>query len=287
MTGLKALLLWGQANREGNGCFQGPGAIPHGGLARMGRNRGSKFSAMSRYGPKAQNAPPLNGFTLIELLAVIAIISLLVSILLPSLKKARDFAKTAVCLSQMKQQGLAIPMYRMDNDDRWPPLITVNDGGLWWVSNGTSIVGFKICWMDVLLPYLGEAPGVFDAPAADFDPAKEWSAWPPRDTSLPAGYGYNYRLDQSAAKDTKRCLSELPQVVCALEEYQVYPYWEGANIWRMDNLKFPHHVTGQMADFGGGHLQREGKGNILFADSHAEPRSIYDPIWLTPADYYP
>ncbi|MBI4580927.1 MAG: type II secretion system protein [Planctomycetes bacterium] len=43
------------------------------------------------------------GFTLIEVLVVVAIIALLVSILLPSLKAAREQARSAVCLSNLKQ----------------------------------------------------------------------------------------------------------------------------------------------------------------------------------------
>ena len=53
-------------------------------------------------------------FTLIELLVVIAIISLLVSILLPSLTKARDLAKRVACMSNLKNIGLGMAMYRQD-----------------------------------------------------------------------------------------------------------------------------------------------------------------------------
>jgi prepilin-type N-terminal cleavage/methylation domain-containing protein len=58
-----------------------------------------------------------SGFTLIELLVVIAIIALLVSILLPSLNKARELAKAAVCSSQLKGLNLAISLYAEENDD--------------------------------------------------------------------------------------------------------------------------------------------------------------------------
>ncbi len=60
------------------------------------------------------------GFTLIELLVVIAIIALLVSILMPSLAKARDLARQSVCLSQLKQIGLSVHVYSQDFSDKLP-----------------------------------------------------------------------------------------------------------------------------------------------------------------------
>ena len=55
-------------------------------------------------------------FTLIELLVVIAIIALLVSILLPSLAKAKDLAKAAMCGSQTRNMALAFLVYREEWD---------------------------------------------------------------------------------------------------------------------------------------------------------------------------
>jgi prepilin-type N-terminal cleavage/methylation domain-containing protein len=60
------------------------------------------------------------GFTLIELLVVVAIIALLISILLPSLARARELAKRAVSRANMRGIGQSCYIYANDNRERFP-----------------------------------------------------------------------------------------------------------------------------------------------------------------------
>ena len=63
----------------------------------------------------------LNNFTLVELLVVIAIIGILISILMPSLVAAKESAKTAVCLNNQKNIGIAFKAYATRNNHNMVP----------------------------------------------------------------------------------------------------------------------------------------------------------------------
>ena len=84
-----------------------------------------------------------SGFTLIELLVVIAIIALLVSVVLPALRAAKNAAKDTICLNHLNQIGKGALIYAEENDQYIPK------------NAGTAHAVNKF-WMLVFAPYCGE-----------------------------------------------------------------------------------------------------------------------------------
>ena len=100
----------------------------------------------NRQRPSCHDWRQLAGFTLIELLVVVAIIALLVSILVPSLSRAREQAKSAVCKSNFKQIFLGVMYYVEDNGGVFPWSVSgpPDPPGVNWANAGYTIT-----------PYLG------------------------------------------------------------------------------------------------------------------------------------
>jgi prepilin-type N-terminal cleavage/methylation domain-containing protein/prepilin-type processing-associated H-X9-DG protein len=113
------------------------------------------------------------GFTLIELLVVIAIIAILAAILFPVFARARENARKAVCMSNLKQIGLGLMMYVQDYDETYP------------VSYFAGASAGKLTWYDVINPYI-KNDQVFVCPTA----GKIEST----DASDPSSGGYGFNI---------------------------------------------------------------------------------------------
>jgi prepilin-type N-terminal cleavage/methylation domain-containing protein len=129
-------------------------------------------------------------FTLIELLIVIAIISILASLLLPALAKSRELAKQTICAGNLKQIGIGIYLY-LDSNNGWFP------------DYMTPIGGTGMGWGEAIKDFVGKEEVFYGCPSYDdknFPPAFYWTS---------CSYGYNYWYLGRHSYGTFRKLSQI------------------------------------------------------------------------------
>lgn len=123
------------------------------------------------------------GFTLVELLVVISIIAVLLSILMPSLRKAKEQAKKVVCMSNLKQMGLGHLLYAED----W-------NGWQIYVGGDDTVIP-NTNWYGQLFPKYIPSPKSFECSTSLSDSVD--SRWVDRKVidgpHVNIGYGYAYQ----------------------------------------------------------------------------------------------
>lgn len=136
--------------------------------------------------------PHRRAFTLIELLVVVALIALLISILLPSLRQAREAAKTTVCLSNQHQITVAAIAYTVECRDWFNPIQDVHRVG------NRNVEG---TWRVYLWKY-ASSPAVYDCPSEGNERyADGVSQYDRQQAGLPAAavdptiYGFLHRFE--------------------------------------------------------------------------------------------
>jgi len=157
------------------------------------------------------------GFTLIELLVVIAIIAILAAILFPVFAKAREKARQATCMSNLKQMGIAILSYAQDADETMPYDPCGYVGGAFSSADGCSV-----------------QPGVFDGATStpvSNDPFNTPTRW----TTAVQPYIKNYAIFQEPS-------SQFLASGVVPEDRRV-GYWSNGAVW-MDPTQVENGLPG-------------------------------------------
>lgn len=200
------------------------------------------------------------GFTLIELLVVIAIIGILMSLLLPALKRARDVAQTRSCGNNLNQFSKMVTMYSMDYDGWALPARIMGVHWCWISALSKGDYGIKITY--------GGTP---DAYSMSGD-----TATCPVNKGRIGGYLVNYQINQNMGRQYATGVTDIAfKKVSSIERASTFWVFSDAP-WADNGASYPYdiypHSNIPLSKPGGSPVfLLHGKGgNVLYLDGHTE-----------------
>ncbi|MDB5328832.1 MAG: hypothetical protein JWM57_4401, partial [Phycisphaerales bacterium] len=225
--------------------------------------------------------PRKHGFTLVELLVVIGIIALLISILLPTLNRARAEAKRAMCLSNLRTLGQCYLEYLTENKGKG--LIYSYQGAApsgatgisyFWFASKTSYSGSVYVW-DINQGYLTKFyknPAFLNCPEAS-DQFKGFSGGLSQGTVPLTSYGYNANIAGLATSTRIKNSSE----TCALMDAMDFANDTTGTMVGTYVVQAPSLTSSGVVGFKspGFHGRHAGKGSVLWYDGHASSEAPY------------
>jgi prepilin-type N-terminal cleavage/methylation domain-containing protein/prepilin-type processing-associated H-X9-DG protein len=199
-------------------------------------------------------------FTLIELLVVVAIIALLISILIPSLARAREVSKATVCGCNLRQLGLAVQLYA----DRYGGhLITAG------MPHGGN-VDENVAWFNTLQQEY-QNPLVARCPS---DRSRYWTVpVPPANVFRRASFGTNYYLDPKIALTNRGPYTRQETIRWPASTILLAELVEDGEYAASDHVH-PEHWWSDPERLAGAQVflkRHTDKANYLFVEGHVAP----------------